>query len=293
MPQLPVLTTNQQHLAILNQGAVVWNHWREKYPQIIPQLAGAELLEYSLERINLSGADLRGINFYLTNLDRANLSRANLSGARLTNVNLSHANLIGANFSLANLNSNYFVAAYLNETNFNNAVLRDINFHQANFTSANFSKAILTSLDLKCSILNRANLEYATLKNCRVYGRSAWNIRLKGAIQAQLDIAYSSEECIYVDDLRIAYIKFLALETLKKSDTEFVFTQLQQVLNEALDGIFSKQHKEYRVCEKPSTIPELSLVELSREFGWIKARHRGKNSMGNCALVQKPSVTGL
>ncbi len=41
---------NEEHLKILKQGVEAWNEWREKNPQIIPDLSKA----------NLSKADLPG-----------------------------------------------------------------------------------------------------------------------------------------------------------------------------------------------------------------------------------------
>src|SRR5258708_26999790 len=78
---------DQQHLAVLKQGVAAWNAWRRQYPEIHPDLSGADLSE-----ADLSGADLRHAN-----LMRANLSHAYLSEASLDQANLSEADLTGAN----------------------------------------------------------------------------------------------------------------------------------------------------------------------------------------------------
>src|SRR5712691_7581284 len=69
---------NDQHVAILKQGVAAWNAWREKNPDVRPDLSEAEL----------TGADLVG---------------AKLSGADLAEADLQGAILIGADFSGADL----------------------------------------------------------------------------------------------------------------------------------------------------------------------------------------------
>ncbi len=67
---------NQEHLDLLKQGVKVWNSWREKYPDIRPDLSEA----------NLSGINLSNANLYRVDLFRVNLSRTNLNEANLSNT---------------------------------------------------------------------------------------------------------------------------------------------------------------------------------------------------------------
>jgi uncharacterized protein YjbI with pentapeptide repeats len=83
---------NQEHLDILKQGVEVWNSWREKYPEIRPDLS-----EANLSGINLSKANLYRVDFFRVNLSRANLSEANLSNTDLSMADLSSTDLRGAN----------------------------------------------------------------------------------------------------------------------------------------------------------------------------------------------------
>ena len=79
---------NEEHLTLLQQGVAVWNAWREKHPELLPDLTGAQL----------PGADLCAIN-----LSKANLARANLQGALLSEANLQEAHLPWTILSDANL----------------------------------------------------------------------------------------------------------------------------------------------------------------------------------------------
>ena len=67
---------NNHHLAILKQGADVWNEWRQAHADIRPDLTAADLHHADLRGFNLIEADLT-----LADLSRANLSQADLSGA--------------------------------------------------------------------------------------------------------------------------------------------------------------------------------------------------------------------
>ena len=67
----------QEHLDILKQGVEVWNLWRERRPEIQPDLSGA----------NLNGANLSGANLNEVGLMRMNLeSQSRLSDATQQSV---------------------------------------------------------------------------------------------------------------------------------------------------------------------------------------------------------------
>jgi len=89
---------DEEHLQIIRQGVDIWNEWREKHPELIPDLRETYLVETDLRRADLGGADLSGAD-----LSGADLRRANLSGAILGGANLGGAYLKGANLSRVNL----------------------------------------------------------------------------------------------------------------------------------------------------------------------------------------------
>jgi len=89
---------NEEQLAILKQGADVWNRWRKRN-FIVIDLSGANLSGDYLFEVNLEGADLRDVNLNATYLGGADLSNANLSRASLSEANLMEADLINTLFS--------------------------------------------------------------------------------------------------------------------------------------------------------------------------------------------------
>jgi hypothetical protein len=89
-------------------------------------------------KIDLSGANLRGIY----------LNRANLSGANLSGANLSGANLEGACLSCAYLSNVDLSKADLSGANLSNVDLNKADLSGANLSDVNLSGANLSSTDL-------------------------------------------------------------------------------------------------------------------------------------------------
>jgi len=182
---------NEEHLTILKQGVEVWNKWREKNIEIIPNLSQAifwempiriiELRGIDFRRANLSGADLRG-----TDLTRVNLSGANLDGAKLASVRISQETvldekwrkvweIVNQSSSNKNLKISDLRAADLSETNLSGADLRGANLREANLFKTNLDFANLSEADL-----SSVNLTQASLKNINFKGAKLRKTNLSG-----------------------------------------------------------------------------------------------------------------
>jgi uncharacterized protein YjbI with pentapeptide repeats len=246
---------NADHVAQLMKGVTAWNAWRQENPTVLPDLIGARLIRADLSGVNfseamlsdaiLSGGDLTGAdlgNAHLgkamlnhtilinANLNHANLVQANLSdailfhailhGAKLHGANLGRAMLLKANLALANLSG-----AILTRANFGDADLSEVNL-----SGADLSEAVLTEVNLRKAILNdailiSANIEAATLVDtdltgadltgCRIYGVSAWRVKLDGAKQQNLIITPEDEPEITVDNIEVAQFIHLLLHNEK------------------------------------------------------------------------------
>jgi uncharacterized protein YjbI with pentapeptide repeats len=115
---------NDEHVALLKQGVDAWNAWREKNPDIRPDLSEVDLRDAFLLGANLSTANRLGA---------ANLGEADLSGANLGWANLSTANRLGA----ANLGAANLGEADLSGANLGWANLRGANLSEADLRRAN------------------------------------------------------------------------------------------------------------------------------------------------------------
>jgi Pentapeptide repeats (8 copies) len=159
---------NDEHVALLKQGASAWNAWRDENPDIPP---------------DLSRADLR----------RADLKRVDLRRVDLIEADLVWADLSGADVRLADL-------------------------RMANLVRANFSGADLRGARLEGATLVDADLTRADLTGCRIFGVSAWRLKLERTKQQNLVITHVHEPTVTVDNIEVAQFIHLLLHNEKIRD---------------------------------------------------------------------------
>lgn len=94
---------NPEHLALVKQGCAAVNKFVEENPRIPLDLSGADL----------AGIDLRGCTLFRANLSGANLTGADLRDSRLGGADLSGAILRNADARGANFHQTVFVGADL------------------------------------------------------------------------------------------------------------------------------------------------------------------------------------
>jgi uncharacterized protein YjbI with pentapeptide repeats len=235
---------NDEHVALLKQGVDAWNAWRKQNPDIRPNLSGAnlrgaDLSEAYLKEANLAKADLSGANLSRAVLFRAELAMADLKGADLSKANLALSDLRWANLSGALLNEAELLGADLNEADLNEADLSKANLNEADLSRANLSGAklsrarlnganlngaVLTQTVLRQAVLRgaslvEANFTGADLTGCRIYGISAWDLKLdEETKQRNLVITPENEPEITVDNIEVAQFIYLMLHNQKIRD---------------------------------------------------------------------------
>jgi uncharacterized protein YjbI with pentapeptide repeats len=178
-------------------------------------LGGARLIHANLYMANLYMADLRGADLRGADLrGEANLSWANLSGANLSEADLSgEANLSWADLSGANLSEANLLRANLSEANLSGADLFGANLYMANLYMADLHGA-----DLRSAQLVDTNFTGADLTSCRIFGISAWRLKLEGAKQQSLVVTDLDEPEITVDNIEVAQFIYLMLHNQKIRD---------------------------------------------------------------------------
>jgi hypothetical protein len=196
---------NDEHVAQLNQGVAAWNAWRKQNPEIRPDLS----------RWDLAGANLNGVNLVRANLNGTYLVGASLENANLTGSHLKEANLTAADLSRADLTGASLGAANLNHTKLWEAKLLKANLINASLVCAKLNKAILSGADLSGAGLVMADLTDADLTGCRVYGVSAWDLKLDKAKQQNLLITGVNQPAITVDNIEVAQFVYLMLRNEK------------------------------------------------------------------------------
>lgn len=212
---------NREQLIFLKRGVHDWNKWRENNPNEKIDFSCAILVDAKLNGINLSGANLRDAEFEGAKFSYANLHKADLTGADLGFVNLDNADLSYATLFKADLNSAYLHEADLFQADLSEGTLYKSDLTKADLTGADLSGANLEGAKLIDSNLSGArllqtNLEKADLSGCRIYGISAWDLKInEETAQSNLIITRYGEPIITVDNLEVAQFIYLLMHSEK------------------------------------------------------------------------------
>jgi len=122
---------SEPHSYLVKLGLFHWNSWRERHPDVIPMLEGANLNLLDLSGFNLRGANIQGANLFGTDLVEADLTNANLRKADFTGADFRNALLSGADLSEARL-----IRTQALGTNFEGAIFTGICLEDWNIDSA-------------------------------------------------------------------------------------------------------------------------------------------------------------
>ena len=180
------------HLRELLKGRDSWNQWRHENPDIKPVFANQDLtVEFKDSKRTLAGYDFSYANLCQAKMQGLHLEHANFHQAILAKADLSGAHLEGANFCRTDLY----------ETDFQNAFLAG-----ANLQGCQMVRTILVGADLQ---------------GCKVYGLSAWDLKLdEPRVKQQLIVRYRpsyalqpsrDEEEVLVEGLDLAAFMYLTL----------------------------------------------------------------------------------
>ena len=298
-------SASSRHLAILKKGKRAWNKWRDKNPNVIPQLSGVNLsgeISRDLSEYNLNYANLARVSGSSISFENAQLASANFEGAELDNTVFSGAYLAGANLKNIKLDSAWLMNADLERANLQEANLRFANFENANMYMANlnnaegikvnFAKAFLKKANLNGIILvnsifneanlNEATLEKANLNDCSVYGVSLWGTKANDIILNDVYISPKTKESPTINNLLLA--PTLDLHRSNPSITKR-FIQICQMEDEVvkLTNILIKKYCEYsqvhgfRICsnieQKDSKTPYCEIRETNNTYLFVRTTH--------------------
>ncbi len=153
---------NPDHIEIFKQGPKAWNEWREKNPNIKPDLSGLGDYDLNFRKLKLQGKQLWQFDLSGANLSCSLLHGVDLGGALLSEACFSETDLRGSNLIDA-----YMGHADLSYANLNHVDLRRANLNHANLREADLSYAGLIDADLTHSNLIKAVFRKVVFENTR------------------------------------------------------------------------------------------------------------------------------
>ena len=179
----------REHVKILEQGAEVWNAWRDKNPYVQVNLNAVELGEVELKGVNLDSAQLIGAHLNEVDFSGASLHNANFLGAELRGTRFMEADLRKANLIEADMTGAYLFAALLNEatllkTVFAGAFLENVDLKKANLSGVDFEFAELSNADL-----SGANLTEAYFRSTNLNEANFSNVVIGSSIFVDVDLS--------------------------------------------------------------------------------------------------------
>ena len=174
------------------------------------RLKACGFFDAMLWHANLAGVDLTLCNFSDADCWGADFSGANLAGATMQRAKLVEAKFIGTNLRGADLTS-----AILHLADLSNADLSGADLSVAQLLTATARNADLTGASLQVAVVVNCDFTGAKLVRTKVFGLSAWNVELAGAMQEDVVITRDSEPAITCDDIEIAQFIYLLLENQK------------------------------------------------------------------------------
>ena len=189
---------------LMKEGAAAWNEWRTQHPDDKPRKqllarAPVSLSGFDLTRVELQGTSLRG-NFAGADLRQARMGNSDFRGADLTRVDLRKADL-----SVSVMSGTKFRGADLRDTFFMQCVVQDCDFAGADLRGANLSSTVFV----------RCDFTDAKLDEARVYGVSAWDLKLERASQKNLIVTTTRQPTLTVDHLEVAQFLYLLINNTK------------------------------------------------------------------------------
>jgi uncharacterized protein YjbI with pentapeptide repeats len=205
--------TDPNHLAILHQGATIWNEWRSNNPDVNPDLTGVNLNRfdfsyYNLARVNFDNANLTQARFHYAPLSEATFNGTNLAGVDLSRKNLAYTSLVRVNLRGAILSESSLYRSDLSYACLEGVDLSDANLPGTNLSEASLKEASLSRAQLAGANLYRADLSHANLTEADLTGANLTEANLDNANLTSA-IFYENQYESFAPDSRDEDLNFL------------------------------------------------------------------------------------
>lgn len=159
---------SRSQIEIAKQGRAALSKWRQANPDVLlnlseADLAGVNLRGANLKRADLTGACLKDADLVGAQLTEADLTRADLRGAKLVKADFYSAKLLRATLAGADASGAYFRRAEMTQCDLRGTDLTKADLIDSNLHKVALHDAILIAAELLRTRLTDADVSGATL----------------------------------------------------------------------------------------------------------------------------------
>lgn len=211
---------NKSHLLILDRGKQEWNKWRANNPEIEPDLSGIEIAPDTSGGFGKIAKDIHSLDVNLS-VGMKDMGKKYMSD-KFSGYDFSNTRLDGAkNFNKLNMNNMILEGASMVNCNFENQDMLGLNLRGVNLSHSNLkgvkiidtnlSAAQLIGVNLRQSSIINSDLSNSDLSDSKVFGMSAWDLKLENAKQKNILITQDDQPSITIDNLKVAQFIYLLI----------------------------------------------------------------------------------
>ena len=201
-------------------------------------LSGANLSLIDLSEHDLTGTNLKGVNFSHGKIPIDSLKGKDLSGANLSYVDLSEHDLTGTNLKGVTFHYTKIPIDSLKGKDLSGANLSHVDLSEHDLTDTNLSNTILfrtdlSGIDLRSIMLDNADFTFAILSGSKLLDSQLVNNNFDHAVLKNInfagkDMSKSSYQRVELDGSD--------MQNTNLSDSDFVQVDFTQIKNKSLAG---------------------------------------------------------
>lgn len=210
---------NPEHLAIAKKGREEWNAWREAKPGVRVDLSD---INFEKEFGGDGFYDLPyvlGYDFSGCNLSRVIARNSYFEGCIFDNCQINFSDLCFTLFASCTFRGTSMRVTKIGSASFEGCIFENADLAYCTAQETKFTESEIIRSSLNHVRLVQADLTGAVLRETSVYGVSAWDLVLDGAVQRDLLITDEYGEArLTVDSIEVAQFLYLLVHNAKVRD---------------------------------------------------------------------------
>ena len=228
-----------EHVEIFKKGSQVWNAWRDKNPNLSPDLSDIDFetdvhtYKEMYDMPEFTGYDLSNMNLNRITARNSYFINCIFAGSSLAFSDVCFSFFQNCSFEEASLAVSKIGSAEFHECDFTNSDLSYCSAEETNFSGSKFISSKLSNMSLV-----KTDFTDTVVNEARVYGISAWDLILDGSTQSNILI---EEEGTSITVPTIEMAQFISLLVNNSKIRDVIDTITSKVV--LILGRFTEERK--------------------------------------------------